>query len=191
MHLRKVIYIERSSTGSQRPLPERNPQVMKTPPTKPRDLFAELNAVDLTQLEAPKEKVKKGEVVIGIMGDMSKRLLHLRRVAGAKIQPLHAELERLSAEHTAFHTNGGKCGHQGKECEEFGQKISGIMTQFQASKQEYEHWDKMFWTSIHLEFPELDEHASLAYKEGFQVVYRKDTTTNVTSPIGLLLRLLS
>lgn len=164
---------------------------MKTPPTKPRDLFAELTAVDLTQLEAPTEKVKKGEVVIGIMGDMSKRLLHLRRVAGAKIKPLNSELERLTLEHAKFHESGGKCGHQGKECEEFGQKISGLITQLQACKQEYEHWDQMFWTSIHLEFPELDEHASLAYKEGFQVVYRKNASSNDDSPLGLLFRFFS
>jgi hypothetical protein len=129
-----------------------------------------MNAVDLTAIKFPTEKIEDKEISVGPMSDGLKRIYHLFSLSIYGLVDFQKESRAKGKAHRKMHSLG-EIGHHESDCMAFNQEMNERKKEESRLIQKVKALRAIFWNAVNIEHPELYEKSHVAVREGGCLVW--------------------
>ena len=134
-----------------------------------KSLLALIANIDPATVTIPGGKnLQKGWVVVGIMDDNLKRLFGALHASTERLNAINKRLKEKRVAHGKKHAASEICNG---DCEKHHDEMKELENQHKAADQECKQFEKLFWASVRLQFPELLDKVTVTLTETFEVAY--------------------
>ncbi len=139
---------------------------------KTQSLLSIIAGIDPTTVTIPgAEKLRKGWVSVDKMDDNLKRIFGAYDTSTGRFNAISKLIKEKVAAHKKKHQNSEICDG---DCDKHHTEMKELRKQRKIAGQEQEQFNRLFWSSLRLEFPELLDKVSVTITEDFQIAYDEE-----------------
>ena len=135
------------------------------------DFQQRVAAVDLNQFEGVDVAVGPKDHVVGVLSDYLKRVYCIRASLKKSTEPFSEEIMKLAEGHRFFHFENPEVAHGGLKCKKFVDEMSALADEAFKFREEFEYVNRVFWSCLRLDFPELTMKDTVGIRKDGKVVW--------------------